>query len=235
MKLFCFTFAGGTTAFFDDIKRELDVEGDIEVISHDYPGHGKRHKEALCSSINAMARDMKGIIREEYEGDEYSLFGYSMGSIVLTEILRLILEEKDMKLPVAVFLAAHTPDSMMDMSSYNDRDLDEVVKERTLRYGEVPEKLTDNPTFWRFYLPLYRADYTNIWDYDFDKPGLRTSIPAVFFYSEEDTPYEKMREWRKYYTGDTEFKKYKGKHFFIRENYKDMAGIMKGRLKESVS
>ena len=41
-RLFCFTFAGGTKAFFDVIKPDLDG---ADIITLEYAGHGERQKE----------------------------------------------------------------------------------------------------------------------------------------------------------------------------------------------
>lgn len=46
MKLFCFTYAGGTATFYDDLKSILEHRG-IEVIALEYSGHGERYKAAL--------------------------------------------------------------------------------------------------------------------------------------------------------------------------------------------
>ena len=86
-----------------------------------------------------------------------------------------------------MFLAAHEPHGKAELAGFDPGKKDEWVKERTLRFGGIPEKLLNNPAFWRMYLPVFRADYEMIWKYDFGKLDLRTEIPAEIFYSEEDT------------------------------------------------
>ena len=228
MQLFCFTIAGGTAAFFDQLEKACDSP--IEFVKLEYPGHGKRHKEKLCDTFQELSRDLYAQIREKYSGGKYALMGYSMGSIAALETLRQIICMKNLPDPKQVFLAAHEPKSMVELKKYSSEELDDYVKKRTARFGGVPERLLNNNSFWRMYLPLYKADYLMISRYDFEKLDFTTDIPATVFYSETDTPKTEMEHWKKYFTGNCEFMEYIGSHFFINEHYKEMAVLIKERL-----
>lgn len=227
--LFCFTYAGGTANFFDIIEKELP---DIKLIKLEYAGHGERHKEGFYQNFDELTNDMFREIRDRLIGRDYGLFGYSMGSISTVEILKMILDQGH-PIPKHVFLAAHEPHTKPELSGYTDGELDEWVRARTIQFGDVPEKLINNKVFWRTYLPIYRADYSIIGKYEFEKLGLETSVSATVFYSENDTPLADMKLWKKYFIGDCEFHSYTGTHFFIREHYKDMAGIINAKMLES--
>lgn len=169
-QIFCFSYAGGSAAFFDTISADLPQ---LELIKLEYPGHGTRHKEVCCSSFDELAEEMLRDLKAAYCGGDYALFGYSMGSITLVEVLRRILSDAEMLPPRRVFLAAHEP--MTKFFKLEDpAHLDEWVKERTIRFGALPEKLIHNQSFWRMYLPLYRADYAMIGDYRFEDLDLKT-------------------------------------------------------------
>lgn len=224
-KLFCFTYAGGTKAFFDDIDKDLTG---IELKSFDYTGHGERHKEPLYDSFDELADDMFKGIKDQLV-DDYALFGYSMGSITTAEVLRRIIDS-DLPLPSHVFLCAHEPHTKSELLGFTADELDEWVKARTIRFGDVPEKLLNNKVFWRTYLPIYRADYTIIGKYKFEELRLRTSVPLTVFYSEKDTPLNEMKQWEKYFIDSVEYKRFEGNHFFIREHHAEMAQIIKDRL-----
>ena len=225
-QLFCFTYAGGTAGFFDEIAGDMPR---VETVNLEYSGHGTRHRESFYNSFNELADDMFSCLKEAYGGGEYALLGYSMGSISAVEILRRIIES-EMKLPSCVFLAAHEPHTKSELLDYKDDVFDEWVKERTIRFGAVPERLLNNSVFWRTYLPLYRADYTIIGKYEFEKLRLKTDISTVVFYSETDTPLTDMELWRNYFVGSCEFLGFEGQHFFIREHHKEMAEIITKRL-----
>lgn len=224
-QLFCFTYAGGTTDFFDLIEKEMPG---IKLEKLEYPGHGKKHKEEFAPSIEQIADELTPEIIGRVSGD-YALFGYSMGSICAVEVLNRIVKT-GFKLPRHVFVAAHEPHTKSELIGFSPDELDEWVKERTIQFGDIPEKLQNNSVFWRMYLPVYRADYTAIGNYDFEALSLETEIPATVFYSESDTPLKDMKEWKKYFKGSLDFIRFDGNHFFIREHYKEMANDIITRL-----
>lgn len=224
-RLFCFTYAGGTREFFNII--EPDLQG-INLIKLDYAGHGERRKEIFYHDFDALAEDMFQKIKDRLFDGNYALFGYSMGTISATEVLRKIITE-DYPLPSNVFLAAHEASSQNELLELTDKELEEWVKKRTIQFGGVPEKLLYNAVYWRTYLPIYCADYAMIGKYVFEELDLNTFIPATIFYSATDTPLNEMHSWNKYYL-NCEFFQYDGNHFFIKEHHREMAEIIRTRM-----
>ena len=225
-QLFCFTYAGGNAAFFDEIEKDLD---DFNLVKLDYAGHGIRRREAYYKDFGELGDDMFQQVKQQLS-EPYALFGYSMGSITLVEVLRRIIKNQ-VALPQHVFLAAHEPHTKSELLGFSSNEMDEWVKNRTIQFGAVPDKLLNNDVYWRIYLPLYRADYTIIGKYDFEKLDLCTDVPTTVFYSENDTPLSEMELWKKFFVGQVEFNRYEGTHFFIQEHHSEMAEVIKGRLK----
>lgn len=227
MKLICFTYAGGNSSFYDQLKNEL--LSDVELIAAEYSGHGTRHRSPFYSDFEELANDMLVQIKEIIaENEPYAIMGYSMGSISAVEVLRKVMDEK-LALPAHIFLAAHEPQTKASLANYNNEEMDELVKARTIQFGAVPEKLINNKSFWRMYLPIYRADYSIIGKYKFEKLKLKSDIPATVFYSESDTPYVDMKNWDKYFE-KVDFIEYTGNHFFINEHSCAIAQEIKKRL-----
>ena len=133
-QLFCYTYAGGTGAFFDTIEKDLP---EIHLVKPDYPGHGSRRKEPFCRDFRELADDLFACFRKEYAGGSYALFGYSMGSITAAEILRRIMADKSLPDPVCVFLAAHEPHTKTELTGYAPDELDDWVKDRTIRFRAI--------------------------------------------------------------------------------------------------
>ena len=224
-QLFCFTYAGGNKSFFDEIERDLDG---IDVIKLEYAGHGERHKESFYRDFDELADDMFREVKDR-ASSKFALFGYSIGSITAVEVLRRIMSS-GMKKPSHIFLAAHEPHTKSELLGFTSDELDEWVKERTVRFVNVPEKLINSKVFWRTYLPLYQADYTIIGKYEFEKLNLLTTIPATVFYSESDTPLCDMKQWEKYFKGIIDYRVYEGNHFFIKQHHEEMAQVIKNKL-----
>ena len=226
MKLICFTYAGGTGDFFQILEPELG--GEIQLVCPDYAGHGKRRKEPFYRDFDQLADDLyQAVCAETSDGSDYSLLGYSMGSISAAEMLKRIIAKDEIPLPKHIFLFAHEPHTKLELSGYSSGELDDLVKERTIRFGGLPESMINNPVFWRMQLPLFRADYGLIGDYDFNSLNLKTNIPATVFYSETDTPLSEMLAWKNYFIGECEFKCYSGNHFFIREHVGEIASVIR--------
>lgn len=227
MKLICFTYAGGNSSFYDQLKNELLP--DVNLIAAEYSGHGTRHRSPFYSDFDELANDMLVQIEKELDEKEpFAIMGYSMGSIAAIEVLSKLMVKK-MPLPIHVFLAAHEPYTKAVYTDYNRSDIDEFVKARTIQFGAVPEKLINNKSFWRMYLPIYRADYSIIGKYKFENLKLKSDIPATVFYSESDTPFADMKNWDRYFE-KIDFVKYSGSHFFIHEHFCAMAQEIKKRL-----
>lgn len=226
-QIFCYTCAGGTASLFDAIAKDLP---EAEFVSPEYAGHGTRRKDPFYSSFSKLADDMYARFRETYSGGKYALMGYSMGAITLAEVLQRILHDPEVLPPVCVFPAAHEPHTKDEMAGYRPEEKDEQVKERTIRFGAIPEKLAGNASFWRVYLPLYRADYRLIGEYRFEDLELRTVIPATVFYSDTDTPRADIEKWSRYFMGKCEFVRFQGNHFFIREHHSEMARIIRAGM-----
>ena len=229
MKLICLTYAGGNATFYDQLQKELSKS--VEVIALEYAGHGQRHKEPLYKTFDEFSRDMLKLLKEKLvAGEDYAIMGYSMGTISTIELLKRILQDTVLNNPIHIFLAAHEPGTKKELKNYADNEMDEFVKERTIQFGGIPQTLINNKSFWRMYLPIYKADYTLIGTYKFEELNLKTDIPATVFFSESDTPYKKMEEWNNYFINKCDFVQFEGNHFFIYDHCSEIARIIENRL-----
>lgn len=228
MKLICLTYAGGNAAFFNQLKNEL--QDSIEVVALEYAGHGTRNKEPFYKNFGELADDMLDKMKQIIQGDDYALLGYSMGSISVVEMLNKILKDENMSPPKRVFLGAHEPYTKLELANYDSAESDELVKQRTIMFGGISERLINNKSFWRVYLPIYKADYTLIGRFNFDELELKTDIPVTILYSQTDTPIDTIQDWKNFFVEECEFLEYTGNHFFINEHCDEIANEIKGRL-----
>lgn len=231
--LFCFPFAGGTADFYNNLEKAC---GDaVQFIKLEYSGHGARMKEPLCHSFDELTNDLYPQVMmalDDYPEMDYSMIGYSMGSIVVFDMLMRMVNNGGNRSPWRVFISAHQPQPIRSLRNIPNDCMDGWVKERTIEFGGIDKRLFGNESFWRVYLPIFKADYRMIADYDFDGVDFSTDIPATVFYSEEDTPYSEMAEWKHFFTGDCDFVEYTGPHFFIEKYYQDMAEVILDNYKK---
>lgn len=115
------------------------------MVKLEYAGHGTRHKEAFYSDFAELSQDMYTLIKDNYiEDNPYALMGYSMGSISVMETLNHIITKKEISLPKHIFLAAHEPYTKSELEEFGEGEMDECVKERTIRFGGIPKQLENN-------------------------------------------------------------------------------------------
>lgn len=234
MQLFSFPCAGGTADFFSQLDPWFP--DCVELVSLDYAGHGTRRRESLHSDFSSLADDMYAAIKRLYRpGGDYALFGYSMGSIAAAEVLSRIIQEGELPYPVRVFLAAHGPEVRGALRDFLSNEADEWVKRRTIALGGIPDKLLENRAFWRVYLPLYRADYTLLTSYDFNKLTLACEIPLTCLYGSQDVLSKDIRKWERYFQGECEFVEFDGNHFFITEHRQELVELIINRLERGGS
>lgn len=229
MQLFCFPYAGGTAEFFSQLTPYLPAS--IGLVKLEYAGHGTRRREPAYADFSQLADDLYGEVKRLYRpGERYALLGYSMGSVAAAEVLSRILRAEELPSPARVFLAAHGPSVKGELRNFRGNEADEWVKRRTIALGGVPETLLENRTFWRVYLPLYRADYTLITNYDFRGLTLACEIPLTGLYGSQDILSEEMGAWRRYFQGECELVEFEGNHFFITEHRQKVAELIVNRM-----
>lgn len=228
MRLFCFTFAGGSGSFFDGLGEY--VRSDVELVKLEYAGHIARHREAFYRDFDGLTADMYAQVKVRQNGQPYALLGYSMGALAAAEVVKTVLDRDELPAPAHVFLASHAPCGMSDGYDVDSAGDDETVKRWTIRFGGLSDDLIGNRTFWRMYLPVYRADYRLITGYDFGRLDFTVDVPADMFFSPEDIPPGDMEKWRGIFTGPCDIKAYSGGHFFLREHAREVAEVINERL-----
>lgn len=228
MKLLCFPYAGGTANFYKTLEDRLKPFG-IEVISMEYSGHGRRTKEPLYAHFEDLVNEALEFIDEMVnQSESYGLLGYSMGSIVLSEVIRKIEINNFTKKPIIAFVLAHGPKikEEIDWESASD----DTIKQHIIEFDGVSNKLLNNVVYWRIYTPIYRNDFRILSEIETEKDAFISYIPTVFLYSADDDLCSNIQEWKKYFIGKTEYIVLSGGHFFINNNYDAVTDIIIDRL-----
>lgn len=224
VQLFCLPYAGGNPEFFNGLKAQLPDSIQFEVF--EYAGHGKRLKEPFYESFEQLAQDAAGFINERLRPEEeLMLFGYSMGTIGMYEMLAGGMLDKQ---PEHVFLASHeSPDRKWHSKSYLHLS-DEEFFDRMKQFGgfdDVDPKMLKNRFFRRMYFEPIRADYRIIGVYP-ENTKYRFTMPATMLYSPKDIPTESIHGWDSFFAGGSEFVELGENHFFLKECAEQTAEII---------
>ncbi|MDE7328087.1 MAG: alpha/beta hydrolase [Lachnospiraceae bacterium] len=226
MKLFFVTYAGGTASFFNILAAEL--AGDFECVLIEYAGHASRRREPFYNTFTEMVNDVSQIITEHLqENESYSIFGYSMGSLVAYEVLTGAVKKGQC---VHLFAAAHFPPHASELRKKYSKMTDEELSHEMEQFGGLDARIIANRRFLDIYLPVIRKDYQLLEEYVFS--GIKKKVPCkiTVFYSEEDTEYAVMRGWQEYTQDGITFLRYYGNHFFLKKQEKAVADDIRKAL-----
>lgn len=229
MKLFCITYAGGNAKFFSDFASYIDK---FECYAIDYAGHGNRYHEKLSASFDDMVQDIASQINADLKSNEaFAVFGYSMGSIIAYEcIARRLLKMS----PGHLFVAAHYAPSISSIKTQYSSLTDEELLKTLSSFGGIDESLLNNRRFWPIYLPLIRNDYQLLETYPFDSVKPKLDVDISVFYSNKDTPFEYIKDWKKVTMKQIFFHEYSGTHFFLKSNGKKIAEYIMNTLQNNM-
>ena len=225
IKVFALPNAGGTAKLFQALKRILSEKG-VELVDLDYARHGQRSGDPAYASFTEMADDMAQMIRANVRQDDtIVLFGYSMGALVAYDIFTRCFSDEERERISHLFLAAHEPPHIEFCGAkFADCD-EETFIGGMLEMGGLDERLLGNPRFLKIFTNQIRADYRLINSYVWDGNKKSLTVPTTVFYSEEDTPLVRMRQWEEYVAHPDKFaiRPFPGGHFFIREHAEEIA------------
>ncbi len=224
IQLFCLPYAGGSPAFFDGLKPYLDEK--ITLCALEYAGHGTRLKEPFYADFTELARDMAQRIRAQEQPDAVSmLFGYSMGSIGVYEMLA---DNRLERKPVHVFLASHeAPDGDWDSKRYWSMT-DEEFLETMKRFGgfdNVKPKMLNNRFFRGMYFTPIREDYRLLGNYPANHRW-RFPMNTTMLYSEKDIPTEQIHGWDSFFAAQSEYVALGDNHFFLKACAEQTAAVI---------
>jgi len=230
MKLFCFSYAGGSANVYS--KWEKMIDKSIEIIPVEIPGRGTRFCEQLCDNMESLIDDVYDKLEKRFIEEEYMLYGHSMGSWVvyyLTERIR----EKGIRLPERLFLsgkeAPHINKNNLILHKMND----EEFMQKIYNLGGTPKELFKNKELLEIYIPILKNDYKVIETCTYKDPEKAFDFDITIFNGIKDTLTEEdISAWSKYTSKNFNTYNYNGGHFFIHDYAKQMLDIIYNQSKK---
>lgn len=226
MKLFCFPYAGGSSTIYKDWQYKLG--NNIKVVPFEMAGRGKKIVEPLCNDMDSTIDYILNEIENELLDGSYSLFGHSMGAIIVYNLLNAIVKRGIPK-PKHVFFSGSKPPHIKDKSKNDhllpDNEFLEVVKS----HGGTSEEFFNNKELVDFFLPILRNDFklahTTV---DSIKEIQSHDLDVTVFYgdNEYDLTTNDVYGWKLYTTKEISIHCIKGSHFFIDENIDDVLEVV---------
>lgn len=217
LRLFCFPYAGGTSAVFREWARALPAT--IEVVAAELPGHGHRIAEPLMNQLNPVINEIADSILPFLDRD-YAFFGHSMGATLAYELSHRLRNDRGTQ-PCHLFVAGrnapHVPSRKAPTYALSDADFVDELR----RLNGTPTEVLANPDMLDFVMPLLRADFQLIQTYKYSpRPPLDCPVSAFTGEEDPDVLLEDVRPWSQHTSGNFSMTVMAGDHFFL-DNRRD--------------
>lgn len=224
MIIFCLTYAGGTTNFYDSWLKYNNSE--IRFCPIEYKGRGKRKNEGFYENFEELINDIIGKITDEIEED-YCIFGHSFGALVAYEVC-MKLQKLKMNMPVKIYISAKgEPSVLYSCPVDNDVDLIKYVE----YINPSSEAIFDNYRISSLYLNRLKNDYLILNQYKFCHLNDKLKIPICILYSKSDVVIKSpITNWNNYTDSYVEFYAFEGGHFYINDKSDKVIRIIKKTL-----
>ncbi len=191
------------------------------VIPLEPAGHGRRMNEPFTDTMQATVDDLFERIKPELQsGRPWVMYGHSMGSVVVYELVRKVIAE-GLPQPLGLFLSGRNgPEHRYTEPDYHILDDKGLIAELKKIDG-TPKELFDFPALLQTFLPIIRNDYKVIETYRHQGPAIQIDGFITAFYSDNDrlVSMEAFEHWGNYCKGRFTIHEFSGHHFFIHDDY----------------
>ncbi|MEL6438045.1 MAG: thioesterase II family protein [Cyanobacteria bacterium J06621_8] len=212
LRLFCFPYAGGSSQIFRPWLNR--VPETIAICPIELPGRGFQLKSAPYKQMEPLVQAIAEVILP-YLDQPFAFFGHSMGAVISFELARLIRRQHNLK-PSHLFVSAHRAPQVPDPEPpIHNLPQAEFIEELRKLNG-TPEKVLNNAELMELLIPILRADFSVLENYQY-RPEATLDCPISVFGGRQDQKVqpEELSRWREQTCRSFELKMLEGDHFFI--------------------
>jgi medium-chain acyl-[acyl-carrier-protein] hydrolase len=212
MRLYCFSYAGGSAAAFLPWQAQLDPS--IELCAVELPGRGMRMMELPYAALPALVADLAQVISRERDLS-FAFFGHSLGGLIAFELARYC-QCRHLPMPEHMFASGSAAPQDRSPAKHRPHELsDHALIDVLNDYNGTPPEVLAHQELMALMLPTIRADFALDADYQY-RPYPRLSIPiTVLAGKRDDFVSKQVEEWKNKTTGPCTIEWYEGDHFFI--------------------
>ncbi len=230
IRLYCFPYAGGSASVFNRWRQLADPRIDLKPI--ELAARGRRMREPNYKSIDNAVDDVFNLLKNEFSGGSYALYGHSMGSMIAFELAHKI-KQNGLPAPLHIFFSGRaapriTRDGKRKLHHLPEKEF----KDQMLEMGGTPKEFFEHPELLEVFLPLLRGDFmlTETYIHPLKNTPLDCNITVLAGLQDEDSRDE-VEAWRDYTCGTCNITYFEGGHFFIHEETDKVLGIINNTLK----
>jgi acyl transferase domain-containing protein/acyl carrier protein len=247
-RLFCFPFAGGGSAVFDNWGDAFDPS--IEIVAIEPPGRLSRINEAPVRTVEEFARSLLPQLSGKLD-KPYGMLGHCLGGLTLYETLRF-LQARKKPLPAHIFVSGARPPSVLHSTGDFEAELDSRLQVYENYHPGVPGYLQPDNVFVEIVksfgitdsikmleqaelralvLPTVKAEFEMTSEYTYF-PEAPFPVPITCFRGGRDGYFTAVdaRLWRKFTSSNFEVFTRDVGHFAIVEDFEFIRAAVQERL-----
>jgi medium-chain acyl-[acyl-carrier-protein] hydrolase len=212
LRLFCFSYAGGSAQNFYSWPRQLSAS--IELCAVQLPGRGGRMGEPSFTSLPVLVDALLPALLPYFD-KPFSFFGHSMGAMIGFELARQLRRETGRE-PLQLFVSGqHAPQIPHNSPITYNLPEPEFLQELR-RLNGTPREVLEHPELMSLLLSLLRADFELVQSYIY-QPGEPLNCPIAVFGGTEDVdvPQSDLAPWREQTIASFSLQLFPGDHFFL--------------------
>lgn len=208
-RLFIFPYAGGAPSSFN--KWAADFPNEIEVSIVHYPGRGSRFNEPPIKELFVLVEEISNAIQVDLD-KPFFFFGHSLGAVLAFEVARRITPQPQI-LFVSACGAPHVPNPNHPIHDLSDAEFIRSLQD----LNGLPAEVVSNAELMELLLPVLRADFEAIENYQYASSEHRLECPIIAFGGADDSHVDHVRldAWEYHTNNSFRSKIFSGDHFFI--------------------
>jgi medium-chain acyl-[acyl-carrier-protein] hydrolase len=227
IRLFCFSYAGGSAASYAPWQALFGPE--VEVCGIQLPGRGARMVEAPYTDLSLMVKDLAALIVAQ-KSMPFAFFGHSLGGLVAFELARYC-QLHHLPMPLQLFASGCSAPQFRNPSKnlhlLSDDDLIGTLKD----YNGTPPEILAHRELMELVLPVIRADFGLAETYQY-RPGALLNIPVTVLAGKRDerNAAEQVEGWAKETSAPCQVNWFEGDHFFINGERAEVVALVAKEL-----
>ncbi len=224
-QLLCLPFAGGNEFCYQ--KFDSCLPGNIQMVTFDLPGKGKRIKEKPLRNIHQIVEEIGNQCLNQLD-KPYAIYGHSMGALLGHLLVHWL---KDHNMPAAeqlFFTSYYAPSHHHDKN--REKLSDKEFIEHLSSLNGIPPALLQEKKLLDIFLPILRADIEAIDGYVYEAHEPYNIPITVVAGSLEKGLNGSLRDWNKETKSGVNFYRFEGDHFFIFQEAQRLCSLINATL-----
>lgn len=229
IKLFCIPHSGASAAVYS--KWSKLFQENIQVVPIELAGHGTRINETCYKDVESSAKDIAQKISGLICGEDYAIWGHSLGSLLAFETYYQLME-LNIKKPLHMFFSGRKAPNDGNNETHFYQLPDDEFAEAVETYGGTTKEVFDNEILKELFLPILRADFEMGETYKYKEKERKIACDITIVNGKDDLSVSQsdMKIWNTCNEGTCNIKYYNGGHFYLFESCEEVIKLIQDTL-----